>query len=206
MDDAKLREVLRDIERWEGCVAHLYLDHRGNPTIGLGCLIGDSVSFEVLPLMCSVGGVVRRATTDEKRAEFARVRAMDFSERLPARYYRALPPAPILYLEDADIDELAFRRLHVALAGLRRLCPGFDGFPAPAQSCLMDLAWNLGVGRQARDGAKATGLSAFRKLLAACNREDWRAAADECAVSSSRPARNAWRREMFIRAADAPTG
>lgn len=189
MDDERMREVLRELEHWEGREPRLYLCSRGHPTIGVGCLV-DETAFVALPLRTDGG---RLATSEQKRAEFARVSAMHAG--LTPTAYHAQPPAPRLCLTDEAIDGLAFRRLHTALAGMRRLCPGFDGFPVSAQACLVDLAWNLGT------STAKPGLGSWAKLLSACNRGDWRTAAIESHVSSSRDARNEWRAKMFFEAA-----
>ena len=190
MDDSQLRAMLTELEHWEGRESRLYLDSRGNATIGVGCLVPGPSYLSCLPMRVRPSG--RLATDAEARTEYCRVTSMP--PNLGARAYRAKPPEPELYLTEEGIDGLAFRRLHIALAGLRKLCPGFDGFPAPAQMCLCELAWNLGVGKLG---------SEFPKLLAACNSDppDWRTAALESHVSSSRDARNEWRAQMMFEAA-----
>jgi GH24 family phage-related lysozyme (muramidase) len=188
MTDKQLRMVLVELEHWEDREASLYLDSRSNPTIGIGCLVPSAVSFASLPLRVEAGAL---ATGQQKRDEFARVAAMP--PALGAAAYRG---SPRVFLTEEGIDGLAFRRLHTTCTGLAMLCPEFDAFPESAQMCLIDLAWNLGLGKLKED---------FPKLVAACNRGDWRTAAIESHVSSSRAARNEWRAQQFFNATKGPT-
>jgi hypothetical protein len=77
---------------------------------------------------------------------------------------------------------------------------GFDAYPAPAQRALIDMAYNMGVGRDEKvdkgKTSKAKGLHAFKHLKIAAEAGDWEAAAKAC-VSSSSAARNGWRVQLF---------
>lgn len=191
--DLQLREIERQLETWEGRVNHAYLCTRGLVTIGVGCMLPRAVSLAPLPLMWTDGTITRPATTGEKVAEWERVHAMRPGLRHPK--YIADPPAPRLYLEDADISRLTFQRLRRDfLPKLAQMCPGFAGFPPGPQAVLIDLAWNLGIG----------GLAKWTKLLQACNEGQFDVAAGECSVKAATPEsaqptswherRNRWRR------------
>lgn len=187
------RKFLPDIQRWEGVVPWIYRDSLGYGTVGIGFLVRDVDEATDLPLYNFTED--RDATDDEKRKEFVRV--MSCQRGLRAGSYRAVRP-PRIEMPVAATEARALRRLETEfLPGIRRLMPGFDGFPEPAQACIVDLAWNLGIGRAATADHKATGLTAFGALRAACNRGDWEAASEHCHVSTSRPERNAWRADRF---------
>ena len=87
-------------------------------------------------------------------------------------------------------DLAAARLQREFLPGIRRLCPGFDGYPQPAQRALVDMAYNLGVG----------GLAKFPSMLQACERGDFAAAAGECHRRTCRDDRNEATRELFLAA------
>jgi hypothetical protein len=198
-----LKLILTGLERFEGRVAYIYNDGATPPnrTVGVGCLLPTPEAACRLPFRNLTAG--RAATPAEITADFLRVRALPGG--LPPSHYRARAPAPALELADDDITALGVRKLQTDfLPGLRALCPRFDDFPASAQSCLIDLAWNLGLGAPASASRAATGLHGFPLLLAACNRGDWLAAAKESHVASSRPARNNWRTTQLLAAAAAP--
>lgn len=186
MTDDELRPNLAELAQWENRVGWLYLDTKGNPTIGVGCLIASVDAYARLPLVKADG---TPATGAEKAADFLRVRSMPAG--LSAERYRGG-----LTLPEVGVDALGFECLRETIAGLKRWFPGFDGYPLPARQGLLDLGWNCGV------GAKYPGLGAWVHLKTACNLvpPDFGAAAGECTTTSSREARNAWRVQRFLAA------
>ena len=190
MDDRELKEILAELEHWEGRVSYMYRDGAPTPnvTIGVGCLLKTVGQASDLPFMVA-STVVRKATSAQVAADFHRVRGLP-GGRHP-HDYQARPPQPVLYLDDEDITKLALQRLRDAVDVLVRLIPGFLGFPRPAMVALLDLAWNLGTGPY-------PGLAGWDKLLAACAYRDWSTCSKECHVASSRETRNEWRRQLFL--------
>jgi GH24 family phage-related lysozyme (muramidase) len=198
--DERLKAILAELERFEGRTAFLYNDSANPPnrTIGVGCLVKDVAAARALPFRNVTAG--RPATVDEITAEFARVAAMPGS--LPASKYRAQGGAAVLELGEEEVTALGVAKLRDKfLPGLRGLCPGFDEFPQSAQSVLIDMAWNLGIGGPATASHRANGLHGFPTMIAACNKGDWATAAKHSHVSTSREARNAWRAAQLLAAA-----
>jgi GH24 family phage-related lysozyme (muramidase) len=190
------RKFLPDIKRWEGVVPWLYRDSLGYGTIGIGFLVRDIDEAIDLPLQNFTED--RVATDDEKRREFTRV--MSCQRGLRAGAYRAVRP-PRIEMPAAAVEARALKRLATEfLPGIMRLMPGFEGFPEPAQAVIVDMAWNLGIGRPATADHKASGLTAFGALRESCNRGDWAEAAQHCHVATSRPERNDWRADRFAAA------
>jgi lysozyme len=74
-----------------------------------------------------------------------------------------------VFLTDPQIDALLDLDIAAARAGARRCVRGFDTLPPRAQMVIIDMVFNLGVG----------GFSTFRKMIAAVERRDWTAAAEE---------------------------
>lgn len=122
----------------------------------------------------------------------------------PARHYIQKPSIEIL---PEKIKELAVKRAKEEfLPQIKRLCPWFDYFPIPARQAIFDLAYNSGVGRAEYISSKgelkeATGLYKFTHLKAAIDRGDWMAAARASHRKSSRPERNKFVYDLFVRAA-----
>jgi hypothetical protein len=200
LTDDGLKLILTGLERFEGRIAYIYNDSANPPnrTIGVGCLLPSAEAACHLPFRNLTAQ--RPATPAEITADFARVQAMPGG--LPAPRYRAAAPAPALELADDDVTALGVHKLQTDfLPGLHQLFAGFDDFPTSAQSCLIDMAWNLGLGAAASAGRKASGLHGFPSLIAACNRGDWATAAKESHVSSSRDSRNTWRATQLLAAA-----
>lgn len=180
-----VRALYRELTRWEGSRRHMYVDTRGNVTTGVGHLLRDGNAAASLPWFHRASG--KAATPEEIRTAFRDVAAMGAGRK--ADFYQS---GSDLVLSEAKLEQLAAIRLEREfLPGLRRLFPHFDGYPPAAQRALVDMAYNLGVG----------GLGKFENLIAACERGDFRTAADECNRRSSRPERNDATRALFLEAA-----
>ena len=107
----------------------------------------------------------------------------------------------MLELGEDDVTALGISKLRDKfLPGLLDLCPAFGDFPEPAQSVLIDMAWNLGIGGPATATRRANGLHGFPTMIAACNRGDWVTASQQSRVSTSREERNAWRAAQLLEA------
>jgi GH24 family phage-related lysozyme (muramidase) len=176
--------LVADLSRWEGSTRHMYVDTRGHVTTGIGHLLRDANAAVALPWLHRSTGAP--AMPEEIRAVFERVAAQPPGQHA-SRYERmsdlVLPP-------NLAHDLAAARLQREFLPGIRRLCPGFDGYPQPAHRALVDMAYNLGVG----------GLGKFSNMLRACERGDFAAAADECNRRSCRDDRNEATRELFLAA------
>lgn len=176
-----------DLIRWESATRHMYRDTLGYVTVGIGNLVHDALEAIALPFQFDG---TRPATPKEVGDDFLRVIGMP--KGLPAMQYRSTHPPRVALTDDA-VTALAVRRLeNEFLPGLARLTNGrFETAPAPAQSALVDLCWNLGV----------HGLAGFTHLLEAVVMEDWYTAATSCHRKTSRDERNDWTREKFLEAA-----
>lgn len=192
MTDADLRKILALIAHWEGRVPWPYLDNAESPnvTIGVGCLVATVDDLRALPLRRYADDQV--ATPSEIGAEFCRLRSILGGQRAAA--YRGG-----YYLAEPDIDELAREFLRGIVAALPAVFPAFERLPNPAQACVCDLAWNVGV----------PGLRSWHRLreALAASPPDWIAAADNCSTANpqhlaGRASRNAWRVSCMNAAAE----
>jgi GH24 family phage-related lysozyme (muramidase) len=175
-----------ELRRWEGWIPWLYLDTRGNVTVGMGFLVKTVADAQELPLWNGH----QLASSAAIKDAFESVSRM--KPGLVAVKYKRLPH---LTLSEDEIRTRAERRLATEFTpGIVKLLPEFATFPPHAQSALVDLAWNLGV----------NGLGNFRHLLAACEAKDWTEAAAQCRRRTSRDERNAWTRDQFLAAASEP--
>lgn len=159
----------------------LYRDTVGYATCGIGHLVYDPEDSQKLPWRHRD---LSLATPAEAMADFHRVMAMP--KGLTSEAYAT---EKSLHLLPDDQVALAQRRLDTEfLPAIRKLMPGFDGFPAGPRSALVDMAWNLGVG----------GLGLFHRMIESCNRRDWAEAAAQSHRRSCRPERNAWTEGRFL--------
>jgi hypothetical protein len=100
-------------------------------------------------------------------------------------------PLTTIRLLPADIDAILVRKVEAFESVLRSGFANWDGFPAPAQLCILDMAWNMGP---------AFG---FPKFRAACNTQDWGCAAAECQIHGAPKARNDAHVALLLAARDA---
>jgi GH24 family phage-related lysozyme (muramidase) len=186
-DDRALsvRPLCAEIIKWEGYRREMYVDVRGRVRTGVGHRLDDVGAALALPWCHRTTG--RRASAPEIRSAFARARAQGARHRAPA-FQRAMD----LVLPPGLAGDLLTERIErTLLPGLRRLCPRFDGYPLPARRALVEMAFDLGLGK----------LSRFHELIAACERRDFAAAADHCQRRRSHSARNVATRHLFREAA-----
>jgi GH24 family phage-related lysozyme (muramidase) len=187
---------LKDLTRWEGEQRSMYVDTRGFVTTGIGHLLKGV--DQALKLPWYRAGTGKPATPAEVKAAFERLRQAWTDLKRDNPNANGLSAAKCGKLSDLILPEglpvkLARNRLDTEfLEGLRRIFPGFDRFPMPAQRALVDMAYNLGVGKLE---------SKFPALLAACCDGDFATAAAESHRSSSRKERNDVTHDLFMQAA-----
>lgn len=195
MTKAEMLQQVRALEHWEGRVPWPYLDSADEPnvTVGVGCLVGTVSDMAVLGLRRYSDD--KPATAEDASREFCRLRAMPGGQRASA--YRGG-----LYLPESDIDALALGRLSLMMSQMPAVFPAWSVLPSPAQACLIDLGWNLGLGL-------APGLRGWRNLRRALESDppDWSTATSECTVANpqnlaKRASRNAWRVSCMQAAAE----
>jgi GH24 family phage-related lysozyme (muramidase) len=180
----------------------MYLDTHNPPlvTVGTGNMLPNAGAAQALPFVNA--GTGKRATKEEIAVAYHKVAAMRGGLRPPSRYIQE----PNIEITEEEAKQLAFARLKKEfIPGLRRWVKGFDHVPVPAREALIDMAYNGGVGHEARivngERHKSTGIHGFTHLKHAVETGAWQMAARVCHSSSSRPERNAWRSKLFERAA-----
>jgi len=177
-------EIVRDFDRFEGRIAHLYLDTKGLVTVGVGKMLRNEAAALKLPFVRRADGV--RATPAEISADFRAVLAQPKGKL--AGSYRKFT---LLDLPNPAIDDLLKITVDGFEADLRARLPGYATAPAPAKAALLDMAYNLGT----------DGLLLYKNLKAAVAKGDWRRAAAECHRNGPSPERNDWTRDQFLAAA-----
>lgn len=178
MDRDRLR---KSIEQHEGCIDHMYLDTRGNVTIGVGHLVPSIEFAQTLDFIVRDTG--EPATPDLIRSDFDNVKAQQVG--LVASRYReftrlCLPHEAIERQLDDHIDEFA--------GALDREISGFGQMPDSVQEALLDMAFNLGVSGLVRK---------FPKLVRAAADQDWETCAAECERRGIGDERNRATRQLF---------
>jgi GH24 family phage-related lysozyme (muramidase) len=177
---AYLDESLAKLEWFEGAIPWMYLDTRGNVTVGIGLMVPDVAAAQNLPFM--IGS--QAATPTEIAVEFMRVHAMPMGR--PALFYHVDNG---LVLEKAEIDSLLRRVLTGFEGQLRAAIAGYDGFPDSVKLALLDMAYNLGPEALLRG---------YPVLIAAVEAGNWAKAAANCFRHGPGAARNQWTQKMFL--------
>ncbi len=177
-------EIVRDFDRFEGRIAHMYLDTKGLVTVGVGKMLRSEAAALKLPFVRRGDGV--RASPAEITADFRAVLAQPKGKL--AGSYRKFTA---LDLTDVAVDELLKITVDGFEADLRARLPGYANAPAAAKAALLDMAYNLGT----------DGLLLYRNLKAAVVQGDWQRAAAESHRNGPSQERNDWTRAQFLAAA-----
>jgi len=179
-------ETLSRWQRFEGYSINFYLDGAGYVTIGIGCVIPDTLAATQLNLLRKLNNT--EAAIHEKFDDFNIVK-----KAIPDRslvYYAKITK---LYLPNSDIIKLFSFRLDFMVDFLRRQLPIYDSLPNEVREVLKDMAFNLGI----------TGLIIkFPKLIKAIEKRDFKAAAYECFRLKIQEERNNWAFDTLFHAQD----
>jgi GH24 family phage-related lysozyme (muramidase) len=184
-----VRALCSEPIKWYGYRREMYVDARGNIVTGIGHRLADAGAAVALPWRHRSTG--RRASPSEIRLAFSQVRAQSFGHPAPAHQRASYLVLPAGFAADLAAGWLE----RTLVPALRRLFPGWDRYPLPAQRALVDMAWDLGP----------EGLALFHNLVAACARGDFAAAADHCHRRNAHSARNVSTRNLFREAAGVVT-
>lgn len=179
MDPAAVKARLT---KFEGCVPHMYRCTGGEVTIGIGHAIPDDAAA------CKLSWQISSAPAAPERvaADYAAVAAADKGK--VASSYAALTACR---MTNDDIGRLVDADIQAFEAKLVSALPNWNGYPAPVQEALFDMAYNLGLG----------GLLKFSRLLQAVNAGDWSTAAAQCHRRGIGDARNQETAQLFLQAA-----
>jgi len=169
---------------WEGSIPWMYLDSRGNVTVGCGQLLSNPADACALPFQSAAGSGA--ATETDVTADFRRVKAMTPDQE--AGFYHA-DTSPIL-----SVTEMAWMLRTIVSsndASLQEAFAGWRTFPDSAKVALLDMEYNIGEGELLRG---------YPKMDAAIKAQDWRTAAAQCKRIGISAARNNWTKQMFLAA------
>lgn len=180
-----LDQSLAKLKEFEGSVAWMYRDTVGLITVGVGNMLPNVEAALKLPFRVQSSGDL--AGEPAVRKEFSRVQALA-PAKLPKFYYEY----EALILSDGDIDRLLASRVGVFETQLRREFPHYDTFPDSAKLGLIDMAYNLGVGKLEKT---------YPHFDSAVFDQNWEAAATLCHRNGPSEARNDWTKQQFLEAA-----
>lgn len=180
-------EELKRIKQFEGVVQHFYLDTTGHVTVGYGHMVPDVSAAAALNLLTNNGGTP--ATIVDKQSEWTTIKSQTFGQKYGAKYYAKYCK---LNMADGDINNLLSQDMASVESQLQSRFPGYQSFPQPAKEGLVDMGFNLGVGKL---------MSTFKLFVAAVNKQDWATAAKQCHRNGIQAARNQQVMDLFSQAA-----
>ena len=148
----------------EGRIRWMYLDHKGNVTIGLGHLLLHVEAAMALRFF------ERGTLTPASKAHIANAyHKVKSRQDLMGKRADAFKSITHIDLLESDIDALFARDGAGFILELHSLFPAFDNFPESAQLALLDMIFNLGNTR----------FSEYVNLIAAVKFRNWALAAAE---------------------------
>jgi hypothetical protein len=154
----------------------MYLDIKGLVTVGVGNLIDPMAAATELPFRFkdkpAIANPGKSASHAEITAEWNKIKG---DQTLAQKGHRACAPITDLELDDDAMDNLISKRLNQNDAYLKRqkFFRDLDNWPADAQLGLHSMAWAMGPGGPAK----------FRHFSAACEKQDFETAAEDCKIS-----------------------
>src|SRR5690554_2588275 len=188
-------EVIKNTEKHEGRVPHLYLDTRGFVTVGIGHLIPNKSAMASVPLYKKgANNVLVLASLAEKHAEDDTIKKQPYGKYL-ASYYK---PYTTLVMKDHDI--VIQKEKHIAsfyreLVGYYNTKNGFsthfDAMPFEVQQALLDMSFNLGITRLKNQ---------YINMNAHIKKEKWGDAALQSNRIGIQAQRNLYIKNLFLKA------
>ena len=169
---------LAKLDEFEGRCHWMYLDGPGNVTVGCGHLIPNADAATLLGLSA---------------AEYDQVKTMPAGQL--AAYYEDFTHGRVT---DAEIDAIKQRDVSAAWTQLAARWPACEGFPIGAQVVVLDMSYNMGVGKFYSEFLLPT-----CRFGPACERGAWATASAECERKGIQASRNDWAAET-LKACAAP--
>jgi GH24 family phage-related lysozyme (muramidase) len=177
MDDYYDDEVRGLIEKFEGKKHKIYLDHKGNPTVGIGFMIPNIKDALTYPFY----------NLDENKKPVSRASAIqiekDFNKvkQGPIRKISDYDTLTHVGLIDSDINKLLNRKLRSSVDELKGKFKNFDDAPKDVKLGLLDMQFNIGDPRFQREFIDpSTGeKKGWGQLFNAYEAGDWKKMAKE---------------------------
>lgn len=182
-----LAEFRKMVQVSEGSIEYLYLDTKGNPTIGLGYLVSNLTAALELPFYIKKTPEVV-ATPEQITTEFNDIKKAKYGQKYSAKYYRALTS---LFLQSEKIESLFKDHVRTIVASIENHFNQFADYPLPAQLGVLDMVYNMGI----------TGfLKKFPEMAKAIKKSNWQIASTECQRSDISDVRNDEVKKLFEQA------
>jgi len=185
MDD--FTELKTSLKTNEGCVPYMYLDTKGNVTVGVGHMLKACGDAQKLSFMLRQNPAA--ANAEQIANDFNSV-----SQQQKGQFFTHYEQFTLLNMPPETMESLLDADIATTEQGVREKFSGYDNYPLEAKTALLDMAFNLGV-----DGLATK----FPRLKAAAEAGNWNTCTMECEREGVQPSRNAWTKRQFESAANA---
>ena len=174
--NAKVKaEVIKNTEKYEGRVPHLYLDTRGLVTVGIGHLIPNKASMAFVDMYKKgANNTLVLASLEEKQAEYDTIKKQPHGFSRNANSYKA---HATLAMKNHDIVAQKEKHILTFYGELAKhytttngFAKNFDAMPHSVQKALFDMVFNLGITKLRTQ---------YVNMNNAIKKENWVAAAAE---------------------------
>ena len=189
-------EVIKNTEKFEGRVTHLYLDTKGLVTVGIGHLISNKAAMaSVVMYKKNSNNTLVLASLAEKQAEYDSIKKQPYGFSRNANFYKL---HTTLIMKDHDI--VAQKEKHILkfyselikyYTTSNGFAKNFDLMPYSVQKALFDMVFNLGITKLRTQ---------YVKMNNAIKKEDWVVAAAESKRVGISSSRNNYVSNLFLSA------
>lgn len=173
MNESDFRKRLKS---FEGYADSMYLDSKGNVTIGVGILLASVAAAQSASLGFKYRSSHKMADDAAIKADYTSVSKAPKSMFPPSRYARYTRLVADAQCLKRELD----KRIRQAKKDARTYYPKFASLPSSVQYALIDMSFNLGLPK----------LLQYRKLKVSLSKKDWRQAAKESFRNGVQKTRN----------------
>src|SRR3954468_15266085 len=174
-------DYIAKLKEFEGDTDFMYLDSRGNVTIGVGILLATASAAKSAGLGFKNRKTKKAATADEIEQDFDAVKAAP-KGMVESKYEKFTQ-----LVATSGLDARLQKELATAKSDAKSYYPDFSNLPDTAQWALVDMAYNLG-GAGLKKYAKLK--TALEKAVQSKAKADWEAAAKESNRNGIQSSRN----------------
>lgn len=157
-------------------VPHMYLDNKGNVTIGIGHLLPTRESAQALPFEWNIYGPSHPPGVEEIGSGYDKIKAAPYGDKINANAFEPVrgkigSKLMNIVISDQHAHDIFNHDLTVSARELKRKFPDLYDYPVPAQKALLDLHFNV--------GGKNFNERDWSMLFDAVRKKDWESAARE---------------------------
>lgn len=180
-------QILKDLQRFEGSIPHMYVDSKGYVTVGVGRMLPNASEAQKLSFVVRATGV--KATPEQIADDFAKVHAQPMNH-LPGFYKSDLD------LPQTEIDRITREIAERCNNEVSASYLSYGRYPVELRQVLIDMRYNM--------GGNMDKFKTFKKAVEAANRngdgKDWEQASKESYRRDVSKERNDWASSMILKA------